>query len=60
MVSINEAFSPLLGVDVTLHNNLTAKLEYRSTRVLSLSTTSVQINEAISRDWVLGLSLIHI
>lgn len=56
MVSINEAFSPLLGVDVTLHNNLTAKLEYRSTRVLSLSTTSVQINEAISRDWVLGLA----
>ena len=54
-VSINEAFSPLLGLDVTLNNNLNTKLEYRTTRVLSLSTTSVQINEAISRDWVLGL-----
>lgn len=53
-VSINEAFSPLLGVDVTLQNNLTAKLEYRSTRVLSLSMTSVQINEATSHDWVVG------
>lgn len=30
-VSINEAFSPLLGVDLTFRNNLTAKLEYRQT-----------------------------
>lgn len=54
-VSINEAFSPLLGVDVTLQNNLTAKLEYRQTRVMSLSMTSVQLNEALSKDWVVGL-----
>lgn len=54
-VSINEAFSPLLGIDVTMQNNLTARLEYRQTRVLSLSMTSVQINEAISKDWVFGL-----
>jgi cell surface protein SprA len=54
-VSINEAFSPLLGVDATFQNNLTAKLEYRTTRVLSLSMTSVQLNEALSRDWVVGL-----
>ena len=53
-VSINEAFSPLLGIDVTLQNNLTCKLEYRTTRVLSLSMTSVQINEATSKDWVVG------
>ena len=54
-VSINEAFSPLLGVDMTFHNNLTAKLEYRTTRVLNLSMTSVQLNEATSHDWVLGM-----
>ena len=54
-VSINEAFSPLFGVDATFLNNLSAKLEYRTTRVLSLSMTSVQINEALSRDWVLGM-----
>ena len=54
-VSINESFSPLLGVDATFQNNLTAKLEYRTTRVLSLSMTSIQINEALSRDWVIGL-----
>jgi len=54
-VSINEAFSPLLGLDFTLQNNLTCKVEYRTTRVLNLSTTSVQINEALSKDWVIGL-----
>ena len=54
-VSINESFSPLLGVDATFQNNLTAKIEYRTTRVLSLSMTSVQLNEALSRDWVIGL-----
>lgn len=53
-VSINESFSPLFGIDVTFLNNMTAKLEYRQTRALSLSMTSVQINEAISKDWVIG------
>ena len=55
-VSINESFSPLFGVDMTFNNNLTCKVEYRKTRVLSLSMTSVQINEAISNDWVVGMS----
>ena len=54
-VSINEAFSPLLGIDFTLPNNLTFKAEYKTTRVLNLSMTSVQINEAISKDWVFGI-----
>ena len=53
-VSINEAFSPLLGFDLTLQNNMTIKAEYRTTRVLSLSMTSVQINESSSHDWVIG------
>ena len=54
-VSITEAFAPLLGIDVTLQNNMTCKLEYRKTRNLSLSMTSVQISEAYSNDWVLGM-----
>ena len=54
-VSINESFAPLFGVDVTLNNNLTVKAEYRRTRVLTLSTTSIQINESRSSDWVIGL-----
>ena len=54
-VSINEAFSPLLGVDMTFNNNMTCKVEYRTTRVLNLSMTSVQINESSSKDWVIGM-----
>ena len=54
-VSINESFSPLLGIDVTLQNNLTCKLEYKTIRTLNLSMTSVQINESSSHDWVLGM-----
>ena len=54
-VSISEAFSPLLGLDMTFNNNMTAKLEYKTTRMLSLSMTSVQVNEASSHDWVLGM-----
>ena len=55
-VSLNESFSPLLGIDVTFNNNLTAKVEYRTTRALNLSMTSVQINESRSNDWVIGLA----
>ena len=54
-VSLNESFSPLLGVDLTLHSGMTAKFEYRTTRVLNLSMTSVQLNETRSNDWVVGL-----
>ena len=54
-VSINESFSPLLGMDVTFNNNMTLKAEYRQTRVLNLSMTSVQLNEALSKDWVIGM-----
>ena len=54
-VSINESFSPLLGVDMTFNNNLTCKLEYKTIRTLNLSMTSVQINESSSHDWVVGM-----
>jgi cell surface protein SprA len=53
--AIQESFSPLLGIDVTLQNNMTVKLEYRTTRNLNLSMTSIQLNESRSSDWVVGL-----
>ena len=53
-VSINEGFTPLIGLNVTLQNNMTLKAEYRKTRVLTLSMTSAQINEASSADLVFG------
>jgi cell surface protein SprA len=53
-VSLNETFSPLAGIDMTFNNNLTAKVEYRKTRSLTLSMTSGQITEARSNDLVVG------
>lgn len=53
-VSINESFAPLIGLNVTLHNNMTLKAEYRTTRVMSLSITSAQLTETGSKDFVLG------
>ncbi|MCI6823502.1 MAG: cell surface protein SprA, partial [Bacteroidales bacterium] len=54
-VSINESFSPLIGVDMTFVNNITTKVEYRKTRVLTLSMTSQQLSESRSNDLVIGL-----
>ena len=54
-VSINEQFSPLIGVDVTLLNNMSAKLEYKKSRVMNLSMSAVQLVETNSDDLVLGV-----
>ena len=53
-VSINESFAPLLGLNMTFNNNMTFKMEYRTTRVLNLSLTSAQLNETGSQDFVIG------
>ena len=54
-VSINEAFSPLVGFSFTLKNSLTGSLKYNRTRVITLSMTSQQITEALSSDFVIGM-----
>ena len=53
-VSINESFAPLIGINATLNNNMTVKLEYKTTRVLNLSMTSAQLTETGSKDFVIG------
>ena len=53
-VSINETFSPLIGINTTFNNNMTLKLEYKTTRVLNLSMTSAQLTETGSKDFVIG------
>ncbi|MFA6871037.1 MAG: cell surface protein SprA [Bacteroidaceae bacterium] len=54
-VSINEQFSPLIGVNMTFKNNLTAKFEVKKTRILNLSMPAVQLIETRSNDIVLGM-----
>lgn len=53
-VSINESFSPLIGVDMTFNSGLTAKMEFKKTRTLNLSMTSVALTESNSDDIVFG------
>ncbi|MDH6356920.1 cell surface protein SprA [Parabacteroides sp. PF5-9] len=54
-VNLNESFTPLFGVDATLLNNMTARVEYRKSRNLSLNVTSYQIVEALSNEVILGV-----
>ena len=53
-VSINESFAPLAGVNMTFLNDISARFEFRKTRVLTLSTTAVQVVETTSDDITAG------
>lgn len=54
-VSINESFSPFLGVSMTFNNDITAKIQYDKTRTLNLSMTSVALTENFSNDITVGM-----
>ena len=53
-VSISEQFSPLLGVDMTLNNNLLIRVEYKKDRNASLSLSNNQITEIKGSVWSVG------
>ena len=55
-VSINESFSPLIGVSMTFNNDITAGLKYDKIRTLNLSMTSVALTENFSDDITASLS----
>jgi len=53
-VTMSEQLVPLLGIDITLKNNLNMRMEYKRTRALSLSLTDYQITEARSNEITIG------
>ena len=53
-VSINESFAPLLGLDMTFKNSITAKVEYQNSRTLSLNSSAGQIVEYTSQGVTVG------
>ncbi|MDQ6757081.1 MAG: hypothetical protein M3004_09105, partial [Bacteroidota bacterium] len=53
-ITIQEQFSPLLGVDFSLVNQLTGKFEYVKTRQLSMSLIDYQLSEVRSTQLTLG------
>ncbi len=53
-VSITEKFNPLIGVKVTLNNDMTLNAEYRDSRTLNLNTSAGQIVETTSKQISVG------
>ena len=53
-VNLSENFSPLVGLNMTMKNSLSAKFEYRKQRNISLNINSVQITEGHTDEFVIG------
>jgi len=53
-VSMSEQFSPLLGADMTLNNNMLLRVEYKRDRNASLSMVNNQITEVKGSTWSIG------
>lgn len=57
-VSMNESFSPLLGINLAMKNSMTTKAEYRKQRNLSLNLNSTQLIEDRSDEIVVGFGYV--
>jgi cell surface protein SprA len=55
MVSLIEAFNPLLGIDLTMHNSLTIRFEYKKSRNLAVSFVNNQMTEILGNEVIIGL-----
>ena len=54
-VTIAETFSPLIGIDTRLKNNLTANFEVGKTRLLGLSLSNSQLAQLTENNLVFGI-----
>ena len=55
-ITIQESFSPLIGVDITTTGQLNARFEYKKSRQLSLSLVDYQLSEVNSTEYTVGAS----
>ncbi|WP_207496378.1 cell surface protein SprA [Aridibaculum aurantiacum] len=55
-ITIQESFSPLLGVDITTTGQMNARFEYKKSRQLSLSLVDYQLSEVNSTEYTFGAS----
>jgi cell surface protein SprA len=55
-ITISEAFDPLIGVEMTFTNQLTAQFEYKKSRTLSLSLVDYQLAESRSTEVTVGIN----
>lgn len=54
-VQVSEQLSPLIGVDVTLQNSLTANVQIKRTRTMSMSFTNNQLTDNNTQEYVFGV-----
>jgi cell surface protein SprA len=54
-VSIQEAFSPLLGVNMKTKKNISFSVRYNYTRNLNLSVSNAQVQEMRKKDWTVSV-----
>jgi cell surface protein SprA len=53
-ITIQEQFTPMIGVDMMFTNQLQAKFEYAKSRTLSLSLVDFQLSEQRSTEFTIG------
>ena len=53
-IVLNEQFAPLLGIDVGFQNSLTANIQYKQSRSLTMSFSNNQLTEVVGREIVVG------
>ncbi|MCC7301556.1 MAG: cell surface protein SprA [Bacteroidia bacterium] len=53
-ITLSEQFSPLIKVDVTMNNKITANFEIKKDRNIALSLTSSQVTEIFGQEYVIG------
>jgi cell surface protein SprA len=54
-VTINEQFSPLIGLDVNMKNSFSIKAEWRKGRNMGLNLSSNQLIESHNNEYVIGV-----
>lgn len=54
-ITITENFQPLIGIDATMQNNITFRVEYRKMRTMSLSLLNNRLSQMNSTEFTIGV-----
>lgn len=57
-VVIQEAFSPLIGIDATLTNGMSLNVDYKKSRTLALSFVNSQLSETQTKEILVGFGFL--
>ncbi len=53
-ITINESLSPLIGLDMTMKNNITAKFDFKMSRTLTMTFADFQMVQINSKSFTVG------